>query len=80
MSIEMHKLHDDDWLPKRLGVHRTSHWPPQRKKFELARYKDVLHRLSLLIFELVKSDLKVETADGKEDVGAEEQEYGVEVD
>lgn len=41
---------------------------------------DVLKRFSMLIFELVKSDLKVETADGKEEVGAEEQEYGMEVD
>ena len=47
---------------------------------ELTRYMDVLKRLSMLIFELVKSDLKVETADDKEEVGAEEQEYGMEVD
>jgi len=47
---------------------------------ELTRYMDVLKRLSLPIFELVKSDLKVETADDKEEVGAEEQEYGMEVD
>jgi len=34
----------------------------------------------MLVFELVKSDLKVETADDKEEVDAEEQEYGMEVD
>lgn len=47
---------------------------------ELTRYMDVLKRLSMLIFELVKSDLKAETADGKEGEGPEEQEYGMEVD
>jgi len=47
---------------------------------EVTRYMDVLKQLSMLVFELVKSDLKVETADDKEEVDAEEQEYGMEVD